>query len=152
MVKTKENQAERSMILLDRAAKRVAAFAGLHPQIVSSVSDLRNSVAHATKDSVWVRYASDLTAALVKHASPVPSTLGMTCGCDGDRALIPPDRRRMRERLDFVTTANPPQQLGVFESLVTKDAAERLGKSDGAVRVPQARRRSKLQELRSDSG
>lgn len=76
-VKTKQNQPKRSMILLDRRPKRAAAFAGLHPQIVSSVSGLRNSVEHATKDSVWVSYASDLTAALVKSASITPSTLGI---------------------------------------------------------------------------
>jgi DNA-binding Xre family transcriptional regulator len=76
-VKSKASQPKHSMILLDRATKRAAAFAGLHPQIVSSVSGLRNSVAHATKNSVWVSYASDLTAALVKCAAPTASTLGM---------------------------------------------------------------------------
>jgi DNA-binding Xre family transcriptional regulator len=34
-------------------------------------------VAHASKDSVWVSYASDLTDALVKGATSVPSTLGL---------------------------------------------------------------------------
>lgn len=76
-VKTKAVPGKASMILLDRRPKRAAAFAGLHPQIVSSVTDLRNSVAHASKDSVWVSYASDLTAALVKSAAITPSTLGM---------------------------------------------------------------------------
>lgn len=76
-VKTKAVQGKRRMILLDRAPGRAAEFAGLHPEIVSSVSDLRNSVAHASKDSVWVSYASDLTAALVKSASITSSTLGM---------------------------------------------------------------------------
>jgi DNA-binding Xre family transcriptional regulator len=73
----KVKQPKRSMILLDRRPKRAAMFAGLHPQIVSSVSDLRNSVAHASKDSVWVSYASDLTDALVKRVSPGPTTLGI---------------------------------------------------------------------------
>jgi len=77
-VKTKAVQGKRTMmILLDRTTKRTAAFAGLHPQIVSSVSALRDSVARASKDSVWVSYASDLTAALVKSAPITPSTLGM---------------------------------------------------------------------------
>lgn len=76
-VKTKTVQGKGTMILLDRATKRKAAFAGLHPQIVSSVSGLRNSVAHATRDSIWVSYASDLTDALVKRANATPSTLGM---------------------------------------------------------------------------
>jgi DNA-binding Xre family transcriptional regulator len=73
----KEKQPNRSMILLDRRPSRVAAFAGLHPQVVSSVTDLRNSVAHASKDSIWVSYASDLTDELVKRASPALTTLGM---------------------------------------------------------------------------
>jgi DNA-binding Xre family transcriptional regulator len=72
----KEKPAKRSMILLDRRPKRAAAFAGLHPRVVRSVTDLRNSVAHASKDSVWVSYASDLTDALVKRATAVPATLG----------------------------------------------------------------------------
>lgn len=76
-VKTKAAQGKRTMILLDRATRRTAAFAGMQPQIVSSITDLRDSVAHATKDSLWVSYASDLTAALVKRATAVPSTLGV---------------------------------------------------------------------------
>jgi len=76
-VKSKARDGIRTMFLLDRAAKRTAAFAGLHPRVVSSVSDLRNTVAHASKDSVWVSYASDLNAALVKNASITQSTLGI---------------------------------------------------------------------------
>jgi hypothetical protein len=41
----KEKHPKRSMILLDRRPKRAAVFAGLHPQVVSSVTDLRNSLA-----------------------------------------------------------------------------------------------------------
>jgi DNA-binding Xre family transcriptional regulator len=73
----KEKQPKRSLILLDRRSKRAAAFAGLHPRVVTSVTDLRHSVAHASKDSVWVSYASDLTDALVKRATSVPSKLGL---------------------------------------------------------------------------
>lgn len=69
-------QPKRSMILLDRRSKRAAVFAGLHPRVVTSATDLRHSVAHASKDSVWVSYASDLTDALVKRATAIPSTLG----------------------------------------------------------------------------
>ena len=65
------------MILLDRRPKRAAMFAGLHPQVVSTVAELRNSVAHASKESMWVSYASDLTEALVKRAFSTPSTLGI---------------------------------------------------------------------------
>lgn len=73
----KEKTPKHSMVLLDRRPKHAAAFAGLRPRIISSVDDLRNSVAQASKDSVWVSYASDLTGALVKHATAVPATLGL---------------------------------------------------------------------------
>ncbi|MCE9545605.1 MAG: helix-turn-helix domain-containing protein [Planctomycetia bacterium] len=64
------------MILLDRTARRAAAFAGLNPRIVSSVAELRSSVAQATRDSIWVSYASDLTDALLKRAVSSRSPLG----------------------------------------------------------------------------
>jgi DNA-binding Xre family transcriptional regulator len=73
----KEKQPKRSMILLDRRSKHAAAFAGLQPRVVTSVMDLGDSVAHASKDSIWISYASDLTDALVKRASLAPTTLGM---------------------------------------------------------------------------
>jgi DNA-binding Xre family transcriptional regulator len=73
-VKTKKPKG--SMILLDRRSKRAAAFAGLRPRVVSSAKGLGYSVAHASKDSFWVSYASDLTDALVKRTAPAPSTLG----------------------------------------------------------------------------
>ena len=72
----KQKQPKRSMVLLDRRPKRAAAFAVLHPRVVKSVTDLRNFVAHASKDSVWVSYARDLTDALVKRTTSVPSKLG----------------------------------------------------------------------------
>lgn len=72
----KEKQLKRSMILLVRRSKRVGAFAGLHPRVVTSLSDLWSSMAQASKDSMWVSYASELTDALVKDAASVPSKLG----------------------------------------------------------------------------
>jgi DNA-binding Xre family transcriptional regulator len=65
------------MFLLDRAKKRASSFAALRPQVVSSFTDLRSCVTHATRDSLWVSYASDLTDALVRSASTVQPTLGM---------------------------------------------------------------------------
>jgi DNA-binding Xre family transcriptional regulator len=65
------------MFLLDRAKKRASSFASLRPQVVSSPADLRNCVARATRDSLWVSYASDLTDALVRSASTNHPTLGM---------------------------------------------------------------------------
>lgn len=66
-----------SMILLDRATRRPAAFAALCPRVVTSLADLRTTLAQATKDSVWVSYASDLTELLVKRVATAPSTLGI---------------------------------------------------------------------------
>jgi hypothetical protein len=77
MAVKKKKQPIRSMILLDRRVKRAAAFAGLQPRVVTKVMDLRDPVAHASKDSVWISYASDLTDAIVKSASIAPATLGM---------------------------------------------------------------------------
>ncbi len=76
-VKMNRKQPKRPVILLDRATTRAAAFAPLAPRVVSSVADLRSSVAHATKDSLWVSYASDLTAALVKRVNTGSAPLGV---------------------------------------------------------------------------
>jgi DNA-binding Xre family transcriptional regulator len=73
----KAKQPKRTMIVLDRRPKRAAAFAGSHPEVVSSVTGLLHSVAHSSKDSVWISYASDLTEALVQRASPTAATLGI---------------------------------------------------------------------------
>ena len=75
-VKTVDKPKQCEMILLDRAKKRSSRFASLHPRVVSSVTELRNSVAHATRDSFWVSYASDLTEALVRNASQGVPPLG----------------------------------------------------------------------------
>lgn len=64
------------VFLLDRAKKRSSRFASLRPQVVSTITELRNSVAYATRDSLWVSYASDLTEALVRNASLATPSLG----------------------------------------------------------------------------
>lgn len=74
--KTVDQAKHDEMFLLDRAKKRSSRFASLHPHVVSSVTELRNSVAHATRNSFWVSYASDLTEALVKNASQGAPPLG----------------------------------------------------------------------------
>jgi DNA-binding Xre family transcriptional regulator len=63
--------------VLDRTKKRPARFASLHPHVVSSVAELRNSLAHAPRDSFWISYAQDLTEALVKTASASRPALGL---------------------------------------------------------------------------
>jgi DNA-binding Xre family transcriptional regulator len=76
-VQTKALKNKQTMILLDRASKRASAFAGLHPQVVSSTTGLRDSIKNASKDSFWISYASDLTDALVKRVPSDRSTLGL---------------------------------------------------------------------------
>ena len=68
-VNTAQQQKPYRLFLLDRAKKRPSRFASLHPHVVSSQTELRGSVPHATRDSLWVSYARDLTGALVKHVS-----------------------------------------------------------------------------------
>lgn len=74
----KQPEPKRTTILLDRRPRRAAVFTKLRPRVVASVTALSDSVDRASKDSVWISYASDLTEALVKRAASIPSTLG--CG------------------------------------------------------------------------
>ncbi|MBW3543098.1 MAG: helix-turn-helix domain-containing protein [Planctomycetes bacterium] len=61
--------ARRRTFLLDRAKQRPESFAALRPQIVSSVRRIPYSVSQASKDSLWISFARDLTEALLKHAA-----------------------------------------------------------------------------------
>jgi DNA-binding Xre family transcriptional regulator len=74
--KSSEDRNGYQIILLDRAKTRSSRFAALRPQVVSSVTDLQNCVAHASRDSLWVSYARDLTDALVRNAARVAHSLG----------------------------------------------------------------------------
>ncbi len=65
-----------SIILLDRRPKRVAAFASVCPRVVRSVTELDATFSVATRESVWISFSSDLTAALVKRAGPSALRLG----------------------------------------------------------------------------
>jgi len=77
VMKLAKNRHRSAVFLLDRAAKRAATFAPLHPRVVSTRADLRSSLASATKDSLWVSYAPDLTHALVKGVAANPPSLGL---------------------------------------------------------------------------
>jgi len=77
VTKLAKNRHRSAVFLLDRAAKRAATFAPLHPRVVSTRADLRSSLASATKDSLWVSYAPDLTHALVKGVAANPPSLGL---------------------------------------------------------------------------
>jgi len=65
------------VFLLDRAKKRPASFAALRPHVVSTLGDVRDSVAHASRDSLWISYANDLTDALMRSLSAGSSALGL---------------------------------------------------------------------------
>jgi hypothetical protein len=65
-----------SMFLLDRAKARPARFLALQPRIVSSVSGVRQSVADATRDTLWVSYQPDLTDAVVRSLRGPSRRLG----------------------------------------------------------------------------
>jgi hypothetical protein len=64
------------MFLLDKAKKRPERFSSLHPLVVTSTVGLRNSIAQATKDTLWVSYEKDLTEALLKTVLGPPRSLG----------------------------------------------------------------------------
>lgn len=74
--KTTEKKSRYRMILMNRAKKRPSAFASLHPEIVSSLTELRNSFAHAAADTFWISYTNDLTEALVKQMSASQKSMG----------------------------------------------------------------------------
>lgn len=68
--------AQRKTYLLNRAAGRSKTFAVLKPEIVSTVSGLRESLAQPAKNSLWISYDKELTAALLKHVSWASAPLG----------------------------------------------------------------------------
>ena len=75
-MKTKRVPAAVQMFLLDKAKKRPERFLLLHPQVVSSAGGLRDSVARANKDTLWISYEKDLTEALLKTVLGPPRSLG----------------------------------------------------------------------------
>lgn len=76
-VQAKHHTGTRQVVLLDKAKSRHARFSLLHPVIVSSVRELRDSVALATKDTLWVSYERSLTESLLKMTAGPPRTLGV---------------------------------------------------------------------------
>jgi DNA-binding Xre family transcriptional regulator len=75
-IKTKPQRVGRQTFLLMKAASRMQQMAPLPSTIVSSVADLRNSLAHATKDSLWISYDRRLTDALLKNVAWPTRSLG----------------------------------------------------------------------------
>ena len=77
VAKAPAKRKQTQMFLLDRAKKRASSFASLQTSsrfLPHRSAQLRT---HATRDSLWVSYASDLTDALVRSASTAQPTLGI---------------------------------------------------------------------------
>lgn len=55
--------------LLSRSKSRSAIFSVLEPEMVSTIAELRQSLAHAAKNSLWISYDKELTEALLKNVS-----------------------------------------------------------------------------------
>ena len=68
--------ATRRTFLLDKAKKRSARFAGLHPEVVSSLAGLQDSLARATKNSLWISYEKRLTEGLLQQLTWPSRPLG----------------------------------------------------------------------------
>jgi DNA-binding Xre family transcriptional regulator len=112
-VKAAGKQNHSPMFLLDRAKKRAARFAALRPRIVSTVAGVRDSVAGATKDSLWISYAGDLTEALVRNVSAAPPSLGLGLFIHSlELGAVPPLASRFR-RIAFATDGgfSPAEEL-----------------------------------------
>ncbi|MFO7906239.1 MAG: hypothetical protein R6U98_26515, partial [Pirellulaceae bacterium] len=77
MVVTARFEKPDQTFLLDRAGKRVSRFALLHPHVVSLKAHVRDLMPRATRDSLWISYAPDLTETLVRTASSAQLTLGL---------------------------------------------------------------------------
>lgn len=62
-------QAVRQTFLLDKVKSRAKRFAILRPEIISSTTALRASLAQATKNSLWISYERELTETLLRNVS-----------------------------------------------------------------------------------
>jgi DNA-binding Xre family transcriptional regulator len=74
---TAQEQNKGRLFLLGRGKKRLAAFGALQPHAICTVAEVRQSVRHAGRDSLWVSYDKDLTDELVKSTSAAPTMLGL---------------------------------------------------------------------------
>jgi len=62
--------------VLDRRTSRVRCFAQLDAESLSSLKRIRNSLAHASKDTLWISFREDLTDALLKAIEWPSRSLG----------------------------------------------------------------------------
>jgi DNA-binding Xre family transcriptional regulator len=66
----------RQTYVLMKPKKRRQQTKAIPSTVVSSITDLRNLLAHATKDSLWISYERTLTEALLKYVSWPTGSLG----------------------------------------------------------------------------
>lgn len=75
--KSKRAPAIRQTFVLDTIRERAKRFATLRPTVISSSAAVRRSLAHANKESLWISYEQDLTAALLRSVSWPVRSLGI---------------------------------------------------------------------------
>lgn len=112
MVKASRAPTHRQTFVLDKVKQRASRFASLRPDVVTSNAALQRCLAKANKDSLWISYEQDLTAALLRNVSwPArdlgvavlshsvhPATLPALANCfkrfayGTDDRLLPPDQ------------------------------------------------------------
>jgi DNA-binding Xre family transcriptional regulator len=112
------------IFLLDRAKKRPLQFSPLHPEVVSSAEAVRQSVAKATKDTLWVSYERGLTDILTRTIVAPSRVLGKAILLHAlDPRSLPALLGRFR-RLSFSTNNGflPPDELA--EALSASNAAD----------------------------
>ncbi len=114
-VKTRNDPVVRQTFLLDKAKKRPERFSSLFPEIISSLAELRISLAHATKDSLWISYEKDLTEALLRTLSWPARPLGVAVLVHAMNAQTLPAWqvvqavRLLTPRMGSCTTPNSPK-------------------------------------------
>jgi DNA-binding Xre family transcriptional regulator len=72
----KQRPRDRQTFLLMKASSRKRQAKPAPSRVVSSIADLRNSLAQATNDSLWISYERHLTEALLKYVSWPTRSLG----------------------------------------------------------------------------
>lgn len=116
----------RQLFLLDRTRQRPTRFSFLHPKVVRSTGAVRQSVARATKHSLWVSYEQDLTEALVKSVCGPSRALGNAILIHALNPRSIPALTGCFHRFAFasVDAFLPPEELA--EALHAENAADLL--------------------------
>jgi DNA-binding Xre family transcriptional regulator len=120
----KRPSASRKTYLLSRTPSRSRTFAVLKPEVVSSMKSLRSSLAHPEKNSLWISYDKELTAALLKHVS-------WTCAPLGEAVFVhavPPESlpalQSLFEHFAFSVSGNFLEPAELAEALQADERAD----------------------------